>query len=224
MLLSYLGWSSIKSKWKFYDADFPVPEDLEREGGSCYTECCFVHQVKCRVILKCVTGSTQNSWEINESCAARHSSKRRRHFAVLSFSHRCIFGANSALEIIKRKMPEARQDLEWLVIYYPCVQSPWEKHVKSSSIEWGWGRASKACWELPAVTETTRFPYKGMGMCPAPGGVQLIKNSGGLLLSEWFSDYRINFFKVVQLLNSLRTWESLEPVQTAYNRGKALVF
>lgn len=65
----------------------------------------------------------QNSWEINESCAARHSSKRRRCFAILSHSHRCIFGVNSALEIIKRKMPEALQDLEWIVIYYPPVQS-----------------------------------------------------------------------------------------------------
>lgn len=61
--------------------------------------------------------------EINESCAARRSSKGRRYFAILSLSHRCIFGVNSALEIIKRKMPEARQDLEWLVIYYPHVQS-----------------------------------------------------------------------------------------------------
>lgn len=49
--------------------------------------------------------------------------REEKIFAVLSFSHRCIFGANSALEIIRRKMPEARQDLEWLVIYYPCVQS-----------------------------------------------------------------------------------------------------
>jgi len=63
----------------------------------------------------------QNSWEINESFPARHSSKGRRYFAVLSLSHMSIFGVNSALEIIKRKMPEAQQDLEWLVIYYPPV-------------------------------------------------------------------------------------------------------
>lgn len=65
----------------------------------------------------------QNSWEINESCAARHSSKGRRYFTILSLSHRCVFGVNSALEIIKRKMSEALKDLEWLVIYYPHVQS-----------------------------------------------------------------------------------------------------